>query len=75
MSNYVTPTSDKKKRTALLLCIFGGFFGLHYFYVGRFGRGILCILTVDFFMIGWLLDIGQILEGRFRDNVGMYLRE
>lgn len=41
MANYVTLTSDKKKRTAYTLCLFGGLFGLHYFYVGKTFTGIL----------------------------------
>lgn len=75
MSNYVTTTSDKKKSVALILCIFGGFFGLHYFYVGRIGRGLFCIFTMNWFMIGWVCDIFAILLGTFKDNTGTCLRE
>lgn len=64
MSSYVTGTSDKKKGTALLLCLFGGIFGLHYFYVGRIGKGILYIFTLGFFMIGWIKDVIDIALGR-----------
>ncbi len=32
MANYSTITSDKSKSVALLLCIFLGFTGAHYFY-------------------------------------------
>ena len=74
MANYVTGTSDKKKSVALLLCIFGGIFGLHYFYVGRFGKGFLYFFTVGLFMFGWIKDIFVILFGNFRDNVGAPLR-
>ena len=74
MANYVTGTSDKKKSVALLLCIFGGFFGLHYFYVGRFGKGFLYFFTIGLFMFGWIKDIFVILFGNFRDNVGAPLR-
>ncbi len=74
MANYVSITSDKKKSTALLLCVFLGLFGAHYFYVGRFGRGIVCIFTLNWFMIGWVADIFKILAGKFQDNTGMYLR-
>lgn len=74
MANYVTGTSDKKKSVALILCIFGGIFGLHYFYVGRFGKGILYFFTVGIFMFGWIKDIFVILFGNFRDNVGAPLR-
>lgn len=42
MATGVYLSSHKKKRTALLLCIFfTGMFGGHYFYVGRFMRGRL----------------------------------
>ena len=74
MANYVTGTSDKKKSVALLLCIFGGFLGLHYFYVGRIGRGILYAFTCGLFGFGWFIDIFKIALGSFRDNVGVPLR-
>ncbi len=75
MSNYVTPTSDKKRKIALLLCIFGGLLGAHYFYVGRIGRGLLAVLTINFCAFGWFADTYKIAMGKFKDNVGMYLRE
>ena len=75
MSNYVTMTSDKKKTTALILCIFLGMFGAHYFYVGRIGKGVLALCTVNFFGVGWILDIIKIATGGFRDNAGAPLRE
>ncbi len=75
MSSYVTPTSDKKKKTALFLCIFGGLLGAHYFYVCRIGRGLLAVLTINFCGFGWFADTFKIAVGRFKDNTGMYLRE
>lgn len=74
MANYVTSTSDKKKGTAFLLCLFLGYIGAHYFYVGRFGRGLIALFTMDFFMIGWIADIIKIASGTFTDNAGMPLR-
>lgn len=74
MANYVTQTSNKSKKTALLLCIFGGFFGLHYFYVGKIGKGILYVITFGLFMFGWIVDIFKIALGKFTDNVGVPLR-
>lgn len=74
MANYVTGTSDKKKSVALILCIFGGIFGLHYFYVGRIGKGFLYFFTIGLFMFGWIKDIFVILFGNFRDNLGTPLR-
>lgn len=75
MANYVTNTSDKKKGTALILCIFLGWMGAHYFYVGRIGRGIVSLLTFNFIGIGWIVDIFKILLGSFKDNVGNPLRQ
>lgn len=49
------------KWVSLLLCFFLGFFGLHKFYEGKIGMGILYILTAGLFGIGWLVDIFVIL--------------
>lgn len=77
MAQYVTGTSDKKKGTALLLCCLGflGIGGLHYFYVGRIGKGLLYICTAGLFFIGTLIDLIVICTGGFTDNVGAPLRE
>lgn len=74
MANYVTQTSDKRRGTALLLCIFLGFLGAHNFYVGRIGRGVVYLFTMGLFGIGWVADIVRIVLGSFRDNVGVPLR-
>ena len=73
--NYTTITSDKSKKTALLCCIFGGIFGIHQFYVGRVGKGLLYLLTSGLFCIGWLKDIISIATGGFKDNSGAPLRK
>ena len=75
MANYTTNTSDKSRKTALLLCIFLGWIGAHYFYVGRIGRGIVALCTFNFFGIGYIIDIFRICLGSFRDNVGQPLRQ
>ncbi len=74
MAHYTTMTSDKNKDTALLLCIFGGALGLHQFYVGKIGKGLLYLCTFGLFTIGWVIDIFSILLGSFRDNTGAPLR-
>lgn len=75
MAHYQTMTSDKNKDTALMLCIFGGIFGLHYFYVGRISRGLLSLCTVGLAGIfTWIPDIIKISIGSFKDNVGAPLR-
>lgn len=75
MANYVSITSDKSKNTALLCCLFGGLFGVHYFYVGRVGRGLLYACTVGLFTFGWIADIFKIATGNFRDNDGVKLKQ
>lgn len=74
MAQYVTYTSDKKKIVALLLCIFLGPLGIHHFYVGRIGMGLLFLLTGGIFGLGWIIDIIKIAVGSYRDNVGAPLR-
>lgn len=64
----------KKKITALLLCFFFGWAGIHRFYVGKTGTGILWFFTVGLFGIGWLFDFIFILVGSFRDKAGYPLK-
>lgn len=55
MANYTTNTSDKSKGKALKLLLCGGI-GLHLFYVGRIGAGIIRMV----FGIGmWAVMIGS----------------
>jgi len=63
--------SEKDWLVTLLLAIFLGFLGVHRFYVGKVGTGILMIL------IGWLtfeiwliIDIIMIVAGKFKDSEG-----
>ena len=67
--------SRKSKTTALLLCIFLGGLGVHRFYAGKVGTGIIYLLTVGLFGIGWLVDIIRIAAGSFRDGFGLPLRQ
>lgn len=46
----------KNKWVAFLLCLFLGYIGAHKFYEGRIGMGILYLLTVGLFGIGWFVD-------------------
>ncbi|WP_456067026.1 TM2 domain-containing protein [Gemmiger sp.] len=75
MSQFVTPTSHKHRRTALILCLLGGVLGLHRFYVGKWGTGFLYMITAGGFVLGWLFDLIKILRGKFTDSHGMPLIE
>lgn len=75
MANYTTITSDKNKHKALMYAIFGGWFGLHQYYVGNIIKGLIYAFTFGLCMIGWVIDILKILVGSFRDNTGAPLRQ
>lgn len=63
--------SAKSRLVAVLLCFFLGALGIHRFYVGKVGTGILYIFTVGLFGIGVLVDFIMILVGSFTDKSGL----
>jgi TM2 domain-containing membrane protein YozV len=66
-------TSDKKWVTTLILCIFLGGLGVHRFYVGKTGTGIVWLLTFGCLGIGSLIDLIMILMNKFTDKQGRVL--
>lgn len=70
---YASVKSRKSKTTAGLLCFFLGELGIHRFYVGKVGTGILWLCTAGLFGIGWLIDLIMIICGKFKDSSGLNL--
>lgn len=66
--------SDKSQIAALLICLFFGVIGVHRFYVGKIGTGVLYIFTGGVFGIGWIVDLITIACGNFKDIEGKLLR-
>ena len=63
--------SPRKRLAAALFCLFLGPFGVHRFYLGKIGTGILTILTIGGFCGIWpLIDLILILVGEFKDKEG-----
>ena len=68
--NYV-PVSPRSWFVTMMLCMLFGYFGAHYFYVGRWGMGFVYLFTGGLFGIGWLVDIVRIMLGTFPDVAGL----
>lgn len=70
-SEAVTPlgaVSDKSRTVAAVLAFFLGTLGIHRFYVGKVGTGILMIVTLGGMGIWTLIDFIFILVGQFKDK-------
>lgn len=63
----------KSKCVTFWLCLLGGWLGVHRYYVGKIGTGILYTFTCGMFCVGWIVDLIWILIGTFTDQYGQLL--
>ncbi len=63
--------SDKSRGVVLCLAACLGVLGVHRFYVGKIGTGVLMFLTGGGAAIWWIIDLVRISTGEFRDADGL----
>lgn len=63
--------SEKSRTVDALLCFFLGGLGIHRFYEGKIGTGILWLCTAGLCGIGWIVDFIMILCGKGKDKNGL----
>jgi len=68
------PVSDKKFVPAVLLCFFLGSLGVHRFYLGKVGTGILMLITLGGLGIWTIIDFVRLIIGSMKDKNGLPLR-
>ena len=72
MENQVK--SEKGFVPTVLLCLFLGSLGVHRFYVGKVGTGILQLITLGGLGIWALIDLIIIVTGNFKDKEGFPIK-
>jgi TM2 domain-containing membrane protein YozV len=62
--------SDKGFVPMILLCFFLGALGVHRFYAGKVGTGLLQLVTFGGLGIWTMIDFIMIVTGNFKDGEG-----
>ena len=66
--------SEKSFVATLILCFLLGGLGVHRFYVGKIGTGILMLLTFGGLGIWTLVDLIIIATQKFKDSKGLLIK-
>ena len=74
MNDTAVQKSEKGFVPTLLLALFLGGLGIHRFFVGKIGTGILQLLTLGGLGIWALIDVIMIAVGAFKDKAGLPIK-
>jgi len=66
--------SEKSFVATIILCVLLGGFGVHRFYVGKIGTGIIMLLTLGGLGIWTLIDVIMIAVQKFKDSSGLLIK-
>ena len=74
MTETAVAKSEKGFVPTLLLALFLGGLGVHRFFVGKIGTGVLQLITLGGLGIWSLIDVIMIIVGSFTDKSGLPIK-
>ena len=63
----------KSWHVLIFMCLFGGFLGVHRFYVGKIGSGVLMLFTLGGLGVWVMYDLVKISMSLFTDRRGNFI--